>query len=285
MLTDKAKTTWAKIVADAEIVGEQPHRALALPRLRPYLGDKRTIRQLRAGFAVLIRGLLRLLRKGLRAAFKGQAKPPPAEAGKPATGEETTPGKGKKEAPKATPVMDWLEQAAIGLLAVVVAAAVAVGGATAIGSRLLPYLPIITGITIPGLLIAAWMVAPPTAPKAATINPPGASEEPCLDTPEGRRLAFLRWLEKTTRGASGIHLGQMHHQLTQQEATAGFPRHHLRPLLDHYQIPVKRTLRVGDVAGRSGVAREAIVLLLQQAEQAPPLPVESEGVERVGESV
>lgn len=281
MLKAKAAATWAKIVADAETVGEQPHRALALPRLRPYLGDKGTIRRLRAGFAVLIRRLLRLIRKGLRAAFRGPAKPPPTEVAKPAKDDQQTPDKGKKEAPKGTPVADWLEQAAIGALAVAIAGAVVAGAAAALGPRLLPYLPVVTGVTIPGLLIAAWMAAPEPALK----TPPTASGEPRLDTPEGRRIAFLTWLEQATRGTSGIHLGKMHQQLTQQEATAAFPRHYLRPLLDHYQIPVKRTLRVGDVAGRSGVAREAIVQLLQAAAQVPPLLVESEGVERIGESV
>lgn len=280
VLKAKAANAWRRVVEDAERTGEQPRqRSFAFPRLRPYLPGKRALRRLCAGFLALLLGLLRLLRKGLRVAFAAPVKEPPAKAEPPAKDEK--PGAEKAKDPeKGTPTVDAVDQAAVGVLILVLAGTVAVTGATALGSRLLPYLPIITGVAIPGLLIAAWVAAHEPAPKA----PPAASEEPSLDTPEGRRLAFLRWLEKTTRDTSGIHLAQMHHQLTQQEATAAFPRHYLRPLLDHYRIPVQRTLRVGKVAGRSGVTREAIVQLLQEAAQAPPLPVESGGVERVGES-
>jgi hypothetical protein len=140
-------------------------------------------------------------------------------------------------------------------------------------------------------IVVAWLAAaailapqeawapPPQNLEEAPLAPPAEEAASPLDTPEGRRFAFLRWLEQTTRGTSGIHLDEMHRQLTKQETIAGLPRHHLRPLLQHYQIPVQRTLRVGAVAGRTGVSRQAIEDAFAEAAAAAPPAVATTPVE------
>lgn len=139
-----------------------------------------------------------------------------------------------------------------------------------------------------GGLLAAWSIAAMVlAPREVWREQQKAAEEPApaaesgasLDTPEGRRIAFLHWLEKTTRGTSGIHLNEMHRQLALQAPAEHLPRHHLRPLLNHYGIPVQRTLRVGRIAGRSGVSRDAILRALA----TPPPEAETNPVDPPGD--
>lgn len=257
MLPEQARNLLGKIIANAEPGERAPFRALAAPRIRPYLPGGDAIRALFAGSGVLCRCGWRGVRWAARATFVKAEKPSSGSKEKAATG------------------ADRLEQFANGALCTVVAGAVVGGIVVAIGSRVAPYLPMAAGIAAPVWIVAALMVAPekPQKPAAALIAETAAG--PLLDTPEGRRLAFLKWLEKTTRGASGIHLDQMYHQLTQQEPANALPRHHLRPLLDHYGIPVQRTLRVGAVAGRSGVTRQAIEATLRAASATPPPGVES----------
>lgn|GEM_PF-6062388 len=132
-------------------------------------------------------------------------------------------------------------------------------------------------------LAGAWLAAAAALAPRDTWQPP--TDEPTddegdipqvdPDTPAGRRLAFLRWLERETRDAPGIHLDQLHQRLTRIEPANGLPRQHLRPLLQYYGVPVQRTLRVGPVSGRSGVSRQAVLDALAAAETSPPLPVET----------
>lgn len=278
------RTILDKIISDAETGERAPGHALRWPRLHPYLPDRHAPTRLAAGSRVLCGYALRGLRRAVIAVFTEDAKKPPTKAEKPSTGEKDTSKKRKKAEKKAppataTPKADWLERAAIGLFGSLVGGIVLVTALATVGPRLHPYVPVITGTGVLGLLVAAWIAAPePAAKKAQSAAEEAPEEDPAgdpLGTPEGRRLAFLLWLEKTTRGGSGIHLDQMHHQLTQQEATKRLARHHLRPLLDHYRIPVERTLRVGTVAGRSGVKREAVLAALRDAETPPPLAMES----------
>lgn len=274
MLPVQARTLLDKIIQDAEAGERAPFRALARPRLRPYLPGKTALKTLAAGLLVLTQRLASVLGKALRAAFREAPQKPPAKEEKAAAE-----AKEKTPSPKKTPVADWLEQAAVGLLCLLVAGVIAVTVVAAAGPHLLPYLPIITSGGLLALLIAAWVVAPEPAPKKdareARDGPAGLPP----DTPEGRRFAFLCWLEKTTRGEAGIHLDQMHRQLTQLEPAQAFPRHYLRPLLEHYGIPVQRTLRVGPVSGRTGVSRQAIEVLLAEAAVTPPPEVGSDLVD------
>jgi hypothetical protein len=240
-------------------------RAFARPRLRPYLPDLRFVRAVGQGSIVLCRCGVKLLVRALRVVFAKRA------------GD----GAEKDADAKATPVADSVERVVGGVLVVLAGGTAAGAVAAGVLPRVAPYLPAVGAVGVPLWVVAAWVAAPPAAPEKP---PAGLIEAPVgviEDTPEGRRLVFLRWLEKTTRGASGIHLDQMHAQLTQHEPAKGMPRHHLRPLLRHYGVPVQRTLRVGAVSGRSGVTRQAIEEALAAAEQAPPPGVGTGRVESV----
>lgn len=271
------RTRLDKIVSDAETGEKAPHRALTLPRLRPYLWDGHTLRVLGAGLAIIAGGALRIVGKGLRAAFAGPAEKPAPKEEKP-----SSEAKGAKQ-PKGPSLADTAERLAVGAFGLLIAGVVAVVVILAVGPRLRPYVPALFAVGVLVLIIAAFVVAPdvPRKPKRAAEaelpdDLPDDAEDDPQDAPEGRRLAFLRWLEKETRGASGIHLDQMHARLTKLGASSGLPRHHLRPLLDHYQVPVQRTLRVGTVAGRSGVTRQAIEEAVRAATAAPPLGAEGD---------
>jgi hypothetical protein len=285
-----------KIISDAE-AGERTPLRQYLPRLRPYLWDAHTFRVLGAGLAVIAHGTLRLVGRGLGAAFADHAEKPAAKKEKPTpqgtgnAGPKKAKSAKKPAVKKAPSLADQVERLAVGALSLLIAGVVAVTAAGAVTHRVARYLPAAVGVGIVVLLVAAFIVAPdvPRKPKkTAETEPaedlPDDSEDDPQDTPEGRRLAFLLWLEKTTRGTPGIHLDQMHRQLLEEEFGRGFPRHYLRPLLDQYQIPVQRTLRVGPVAGRSGVTRQAIEEAARGVTAAPPLAAES-GVESRVETV
>lgn len=86
------------------------------------------------------------------------------------------------------------------------------------------------------------------------------------------RETFLRWLEETTRGAPGIHLSDLYSRLRERPALAHLDDPQLRAVLDHFQVPVKRTLRVGRISGRSGVRRSAIEGLIEELPGPLPAP-------------
>ncbi|HET6634584.1 MAG TPA: hypothetical protein VFH77_06105, partial [Streptomyces sp.] len=86
------------------------------------------------------------------------------------------------------------------------------------------------------------------------------------------RETFLRWLEETTRGAPGIHLSDLYSRLRERPALAHLDDPQLRAVLDHFGVPVKRTLRVGRISGRSGVRRSAIEGLIEELPGPLPAP-------------
>jgi hypothetical protein len=246
-------------------------RAFVRPALRPYLPDLRFVRAVGQGTCVLCRYAIKPLVMGLRAAFAKPTQKAPEKA------EQTDGGTGAEE--KASPVADGLERLVAGALVLAGGGAATVTVLSGTLPRLAPYLPAAVAVGVPVWIVAAWVVAPPAAPRKPPTAPAEAPADPAIDTPEGRRLAFLRWLEKTTRNTPGMHLDQMHAALTQHEPAKDLPRHHLRPLLQHYGVPVQRTLRVGSVSGRSGVTRQAVLDALAAAEPAPPPEVGTEPVE------
>jgi hypothetical protein len=112
-----------------------------------------------------------------------------------------------------------------------------------------------------------------TEPRTATPDepPPGTEES----APADPHTVLVRWLDNLTRGRSGIHLDELHQALTRHPQLAGLKRSEMRGWLDRHDITVDRTLRVGVVAGRSGVSRATVEALLKGL---PPLP-ESGGVD------
>ncbi|MCZ7413061.1 hypothetical protein [Streptomyces sp. WMMC897] len=117
--------------------------------------------------------------------------------------------------------------------------------------------------------IAAWMHAPP--PGKPEVEPLGEdADTPPEPTPADPRTTLLTWLDELTQGRAGIHLHELHEHITARPTTAHLSKADVRALLDRHQIPVQRTLRVGPVAGRSGVSRTAILALLPDPAQDQP---------------
>lgn len=106
---------------------------------------------------------------------------------------------------------------------------------------------------------------------------PPAGEAPDTEeqAPADPRRALIGWLDDLTRGRSGIHLDELHQALTRHPELAALKRPQMRAWLDRHGVAVERTLRVGRVAGRSGVSRGTVDALLKAL---PPL-MESGGPE------
>lgn len=110
--------------------------------------------------------------------------------------------------------------------------------------------------------VEAWNKPRTTAPG----KPSSDTEE---STPTDPHRALVGWLDELTRDRSGIHLDELHHALTRHPQLAGLKRAEMRVWLHRHHITVDRTLRVGKLAGRSGVSRGMVEALLKGL---PPLP-------------
>lgn len=110
------------------------------------------------------------------------------------------------------------------------------------------------------------------APDEAVKDTTDANEKPAPPDPY---TVLIGWLDELTRGRSGIHLDELHQALTRHPQLAGLKRSEMRAWLGRHHIAVERTLRVGSVAGRSGVSRVTVEALLKAL---PPL-LESGGAD------
>lgn len=118
--------------------------------------------------------------------------------------------------------------------------------------------------TAPGLLwlaAAAWGIAAWRTHRGEQVH----DQEP---THEEHRAVFLAWLDELTGGRNGIHLAELYERMRERPAAAHFDDAQLRQILTTYEVPVRRTLRVDGVAGRSGVARHDIEALLAETGSA-----------------
>lgn len=107
---------------------------------------------------------------------------------------------------------------------------------------------------------AAWQAgAPDEKPATVAVEPPA-------ETP---RTHLVRWLDDLTRGTSGIHLDQLHAALLAHPDLTSLTRRQMRAWLNRHEITVDRTLRVGNIPGRSGIARTTVEALLSAPSQAP----------------
>ncbi|MFE4329666.1 hypothetical protein ACFRQM_09440 [Streptomyces sp. NPDC056831] len=177
----------------------------------------------------------------------------------------------------------WLGIGIVVLLAVelapVLAALLALGLAAAVIHPALMW-----PVTL-GWAVAAWCAGAPEKESEKPVEEPveEAEPEPLPEPlPEHPRTHLVRWLDRLTRGTSGIHLDQLHAALTAHPDLADLTRPQMRAWLNRHEIAVERTLRVGNIPGRSGIARATIETLLTAPLQTPseaiPSPVES-GVE------
>lgn len=119
-----------------------------------------------------------------------------------------------------------------------------------------------------------WLIVPVWCWQALRATRPAEPEKKPA-AKEGKsdpRADLIRWLDKLTQGSSGIHLQDLHQRLAKHPTLAHLTRAEIRPWLERHGITIDRTLRVGPVAGRSGVARATVEALLKTL---PPL-VESD---------
>lgn len=118
--------------------------------------------------------------------------------------------------------------------------------------------------------VSAWAVA--ASWRASGPRPPGRHPDHDEAEHDAHREELLRWLEAATRDTSGIHLSNLYAQLRSRPALTGLSDPQMRAVLDHFEVPVDRTLRVGRITGRSGVRRRTIEGLLRDSAATLPSP-------------
>lgn len=101
--------------------------------------------------------------------------------------------------------------------------------------------------------IAAWRAGRPVPP-----------------TPEELRRRFLAALLPLIGDRPGIHLGELYTALQSRPAAAHLDDTRLRALLVHCQLPIHKSLRIGEITGRSGIKAADIQTLLSP--ETPPTP-------------
>lgn len=119
--------------------------------------------------------------------------------------------------------------------------------------------------------VAAWRRAPDHLPEA---KPDDDHEEP-NDAPadsssDDRRAAYLTLIATLVGDRNGIHLGELYAHLRQFEHWADHDDTQLRALINDLGLPVRRTLRVGKIAGRSGIHGDDLMRVM--TERGIPYP-------------
>lgn len=129
--------------------------------------------------------------------------------------------------------------------------------------------PHIARFAVPGALVAwcvaAWWVCP------AALDEPEPSPEA-----KPARDGFIRWLLTLMGDQPGIHLRDLYPAMRKLPGQEGRDNTQLRAALRTLGVPVRRSLRLGGVAGRSGVAKADLARL--------PPPFGESGVESGGDA-
>jgi hypothetical protein len=116
---------------------------------------------------------------------------------------------------------------------------------------------------LPAVLWPAWCIAAyRAAPKPAKKAPEPAEEDATEEAPPDPRAAFARWLLQTIGQRRGIHLRELYPAMRQLSGHEALDDAALRAALRTLGVPVERSMRVGAVAGRSGVRRADVQALL-----------------------
>lgn len=109
------------------------------------------------------------------------------------------------------------------------------------------YYPHIARFAVPGAVVAwclaAWWITPPPTAEHAPIVKASAPAD-----------AFLPWLLDLIGDRPGIHLRDLYPAMRQLPGHEDRDNTQLRAALRTLDIPIRRSLRLGGVAGRSGVA-------------------------------
>jgi hypothetical protein len=131
-------------------------------------------------------------------------------------------------------------------------------GAVAFGGYVTVYAcghaPDVAQFAVPGAVVA-WCVV------AWWVSPPVAVEEPDEEAAPGTRDAFVRWLLDLIGNRSGIHLRELYPAMRRLPGHEDRTDPQLRAALRTLGIPVERSLRIGVVAGRSGVRKTDLLAL------------------------
>jgi hypothetical protein len=109
-------------------------------------------------------------------------------------------------------------------------------------------------------MIAAWCIA-------AWMHAPTAGED--ADEEAESHLvdphhAYVQWLLDTIGKQPGIHLQDLYPKMRELPGQEGRSDAELRGALKTLAVPVHRSLRIGRVAGRSGVRRDDVEALLHR---------------------
>jgi hypothetical protein len=111
--------------------------------------------------------------------------------------------------------------------------------------------PDVARFAVPGAVVvwcaAAWWHAPPPA-----------RADPAEEPAEGTVEAFARWLLDLIGDRPGIHLRDLYPAMRKLPGHETRTDAELRTALKRLGIPVERSLRIGKLTGRSGVAVAAV---------------------------
>ena len=114
----------------------------------------------------------------------------------------------------------------------------------------------------------AWCVAALcVSPAAEQEQPSGEAARDAAEVLIDPHQMYARWLLDTIGNRPGIHLQELYPKMRELPGQEGRPDIDLRCALKTFGVPVHRSLRIGRVAGRSGVRREDVQALLHRLEE------------------
>lgn len=90
-----------------------------------------------------------------------------------------------------------------------------------------------------------------------------------------RREAYMRVFVSVIGDRTGVHLSELYPTLRRFDHWAQWTDEQFRALLNNLDVPVRRTMRVGDVTGRSGIRRTDVESLMTGVRVPSPPPVRS----------
>lgn len=136
-------------------------------------------------------------------------------------------------------------------------------GAAYVLLRIVRAVPALLWALAPAWCVLAYRAGAP--PKTAVRAP----EEAPAAAPDDPRRALARWLLQTIGDRPGIHLRELYPAMRTLPGHEGYDDAALRGRLQALGVRPVRSLRVGGVAGRSGVRRADAEALLSPAESGP----------------
>ncbi|MFD9716703.1 hypothetical protein [Streptomyces sp. NPDC059076] len=138
--------------------------------------------------------------------------------------------------------------------------------------------PVVATATI-GWVVCAWALGckdqaedNPDEEGYSSASTPGEEGSSPVRTPGGDqdpRTALVEWLTLAIGDRPGIHLYELYPAMRQLRGHQGLDDAALRAALKTLGIPVTRSLRIGDIEGRSGVRLTDLTTLLPHTGEGP----------------